>query len=117
MKHEKGIAYSTPTGRLVAMPFATDRNPDRWFLGAPIKLFKGQETPTLALLCENEKTLMDFVIPPGEAAKLVRLLTANSHGQLMFNVARRGEGHFELLVPPGSAWDISKYLHAHQYLS
>lgn len=98
------------------MPFATERNPDHWFLGAPVTLFRKGKKQFLVLLCWKDETVLDFVIPPEEVADLTNQLTFNLNKQFMFNVAKRCATRYELLVP-GRPRDITNYLHADKLLN
>jgi hypothetical protein len=119
MKHgmnpRGGIVYEHNETEVI-MPFATERNPDHWFLGAPVTTLKKGERQFLILLCWKDNAELDFVIPPEKVADLISRLTFNSNGQFMFNVAKRCAGHYELLVP-GRPMDITKYLHAANQLN
>lgn len=115
MKPLGGITYEH-NGIEVIMPFATERNPDRWFLGAPVTALRKDKRQFLILLCWKDNAELDFVIPPEKVADLINLLTFNSNGQFMFNVAKRSASHYELLVP-GSPMNITKYLHATNQLN
>lgn len=114
MKPQGGIVYERK-GVSVVLPFATERNPDRWFLGAPVTAFNNGKKPFLILLCWKDGKVLDFVIPPDQVSDLTRRLTLNPGGQYMFNVARRNSAHYELLVP-GYPKDITGYLHADKLL-
>ena len=115
MKPHGGIVYEH-NGTEVIMPFATERNPDHWFLGAPVTALRKGKRQFLILLCWKDNAVLDFVIPPEKVADLISRLTFNSNGQFMFNVARKSDGHYDLLVP-GHPMDIAKYLHAANQLN
>ncbi len=110
MKPRGGIVYEH-NGTEVIIPFATERNPDHWFLGAPVTTLRKGKRQFLILLCWKDNAELDFVIPPDKVAYLIGRLTFNSSGQFMFNVAKRSGDRYELLVP-GSPMDITDYLRA-----
>jgi len=111
-----GIVYQH-RGHAVIMPFATERNRDHWFLGAPVGLFQKGEKQFLVLLCWKNGEVLDFVIPPEKATEIIPRLTVNSNGQVMFNVVRRNANRYELLVPKCPQEDITQYLRAHNLLN
>ncbi|MGA2603781.1 MAG: hypothetical protein ABSG14_06085 [Verrucomicrobiia bacterium] len=106
-----GVVYATNDKEAI-MPFATERNPDHWFLGAPVTDFAEGKKQCLVLLCWKDDKVLDFVFPPKEVRQIIPRLTHNSSHQFMFNVARRSSSHYELQIPNSAGKDITRFLGA-----
>lgn len=104
-----GINYRTAGGKIISMPFATERRPNRWFLGI------ADERPDLVvLLCRNETgSILDFVVPSSMISETWRDLSRNG-GQVKFNVSRTGPDYW-LVVPKHGKKRINEYLGAYGY--
>lgn len=77
--------YKTRSGEKVGIAVATERQPDRWFLGLPIGGFDHA-----VLLCKREAgELIEIRLPKSFFSKYGKDLS-QSKGQLKFNVSRRG---------------------------
>lgn len=87
--------YRTKSGKRVGIAVATERLPNRWFLGLPADGFDHA-----VLLCHNEnKDLIEFPLSEKFFAKY-RNTMSQSNGQMKFNVVRRGDRI--LLQVPGT---------------
>ncbi len=107
----ESVWAKTPTGLWVAIPFSTERRPDRWFLGLPERdLLERMHNggAVVVLLCQSKSgPILDFVIPPQKIKEIVPKLS-KSAGQLKFNLKKVGQRY--LLVMPGiSPVDVSDY--------
>lgn len=82
--------FRTRSGKRVGLAVATERQPNRWFLGLPADGFDHA-----ILLCQRENgVVMDIPLPEKFFEKYGRNMSI-SKGQLKFNVVNRGN---ELLV-------------------
>jgi hypothetical protein len=85
--------YKTRSGEKVGIAVATERQPDRWFLGLPVGGFDHA-----VLLCKREGgEVIEIRLPKGFFSKYIRDMS-QSKGQLKFNVSRRGNA-FVVQVP------------------
>lgn len=85
--------FKTARGSLIGIAFATERQPNRWFLGLRDKSYKA-----VILLCKrNSGELLDFIVGGHELQSIKSRLVASS-GDLKFHVRRDG-GNYLLLVP------------------
>ncbi len=95
----------------VAMPFATERRPNRWFLGLPeSEVFERVRNGGLAivLLCQsNMGDTLDFVLPPIKVEEMASQLS-KSQGQLKFNLKKVGN-RYQLVIPDRGTVDVSEY--------
>lgn len=105
-----GVTYRTVTGKTVAIPFASERRTDRWFLGI------GDERPdVVTLLCENKAgIILEFILPAIVISKFWGDLS-RSGGQVKFNVSRTGLDYW-LVVPTHKKQRLNEYLGAYSYL-
>lgn len=94
LEHIKGSIYKNRLGHKVGIAVATERTPERWFLGLPIDGFDhavllcGQETGNIIEICLAKNFFDEF------GASM-----SQSGGQVKFNVAQRGSGY--VIVVPG----------------
>jgi hypothetical protein len=102
LRELRGPIYRTPARTRVGIPFATERQPNRWFLGLPDGQFE-----QAILLCEpNDGDVLAFSLDEGFCAQYRELLSRDARGQLKFNVSRRGQGQFVLNVPHHEPVDL-----------
>ena len=104
LEHIRGSIYETKSGHKVGIAVATERNPDRWFLGLPLKGFDHA-----VLLCKRDTgDTVEICLPKNffdeNGGKM-----SQSGGQMKFNVARRGGG-YAILVPGTDGVSVSKFL-------
>jgi hypothetical protein len=101
----------TSTNSWVAIPFATERRANRWFLGLPEKeVIERVRNGELAiiLLCQSVSgSLLDFVLPPSKVQEIATQLS-KSQGQLKFNLKKLGN-RYHLVIPNHSTVDVSDY--------
>lgn len=81
--------FCTKSGKRVGLAVATERQPNRWFLGLPVGGFDHA-----VLLCQRENgEVIDIPLPEKFFEKYGREMS-ESKGQLKFNVVNRGSGLF-----------------------
>jgi hypothetical protein len=111
LQHVRGSIYQTDSGRKVGIAVATERNPDRWFLGLPADGFDHA-----VLLCKPETAdLIEICIPRSFFDEYKGML-GHSGGQMKFNVSRRGNGYI-LLVPGTQGVNVTKFNKHYSILS
>jgi hypothetical protein len=104
LEHVRSSIYKTQSGHKVGIAVATERKPDRWFLGLPIKSFDHA-----ILLCKREnRDTIEICLPMSffdeHGGKM-----SQSGGQMKFNVVRRGSG-YSILVPRTDGVNVSKFV-------
>jgi hypothetical protein len=101
----------TPTDLWVAIPFAKERRPNRWFLGLPetevIKRISNGGTAIVLLCQSNTGDTLDFVLPQSKVQEIVPHLS-KSKGQLKFNLKKVGS-RYHLVIPSKPTVDVSDY--------
>ncbi len=91
LRQGKGVVYRTGSGRRVGIAVATERQPNRWFLGLPIGGFDDA-----VLLCDRGKeTAAEIFL---SRSFLEEHALSRSKDQIKFNIARRGST-FVVQVP------------------
>ena len=104
LENIRGSIYETQSGRKVGIAVATERKPDRWFLGLPIKGFDDA-----VLLCKPDAgDTVEICLPKNFFDEYGDKMSESS-GQMKFNVARRGSG-YTILVPGTDGISVSKFL-------
>jgi hypothetical protein len=104
LEHIRGSIYETKSGHKVGIAVATERNPDRWFLGLPLEGFDHA-----VLLCKRGAgDTVEICLPKNFFEKYGDKMS-QSGGQMKFNVARRGSG-YSILVPGTDGISDSKFL-------
>ena len=80
--------YTTKSKERVGIAIATERQPDRWFLG-----LQAGEFDHAVLLCQRENgETIEILLPKNFFTKYGNDLS-QSKGQLKFNISRRGNGY------------------------
>lgn len=103
LRQIKGTIYETQTGKRVGIAVATERKPDRWFLGLPVGGFDHA-----ILLCERETgDTAEFWLPKSFFEDYGKSMS-QSGDQLKFNIARRGSGYV-VLVPGTTGVNTSTF--------
>jgi hypothetical protein len=102
----RGAIFRTPNGVRVGIAVATERKPNRWFLGLAEDGFDAA-----VLLCEDSTGRTLDICLPVSFVKRLKEKFSRSNGQVKFNVARR---HPELVlkVPSVGAETIDQYVGA-----
>lgn len=89
----RGAIFMSPKGRRIGVAVATERKPNRWFLGLGEKLFDAA-----VLLCKTESgKVIDICLPAAFFAQFGRFLS-RSGDQVKFNVALR-DTHMIVKIP------------------
>jgi len=95
----------------IAIPFATERRPNRWFLGLPeSEVLERIHNGRLAvvLLCQTSLgSTLDFALPPSEVQEVVPHLSKSQSG-LKFNLKKVGN-RYHLVIPGHGTVDVSDY--------
>jgi hypothetical protein len=96
--------YTNGAGKLIGIAYASERQPDKWFLGLPDQDYHG-----FVLLCRRDNgSLLEFVFPRSFFSEY-RDRFSNVKGQLKFNVLHRGDT-YRLLIPHQKGVTIDRYL-------
>jgi len=103
--------YKTESGKRVGIAVATERQPNRWFLGLPTN---GFDHAVLLCLRENED-LVEVLLPETFFAKY-RNSMSQSNGQIKFNVVQRG-GRILLQVPGTDGVSVAGIANDYSFLS
>lgn len=104
LQHIRGSIYETQSGRKVGIAVATERKPDRWFLGLPLEGFDHA-----VLLCKRDTgDTVEICLAKNFFDEYGNDMS-QSGGQMKFNVARRGNG-YAILVPGTDGVSVSKFL-------
>lgn len=104
LRHVRGSIYETQSGRKVGIAVATERKPDRWFLGLPLQGFDHA-----VLLCKADTGDTVEICLPKNFFDEYGDNMSQSGGQMKFNVAHRGNG-YAILVPGTDGVSVSKFL-------
>lgn len=103
LENIKGSIYKSQSGHKIGIAVATERNPDRWFLGLPLNGFDNA-----VLLCKPEEgDIIEICLPKNFFDEYGNKMS-QSAGQLKFNLARRGSGYV-ILVPGTGGVNVSKF--------
>lgn len=106
-----GVWAKTPTDLWVAIPFAKEQRPNRWFLGlTETKVIKRMSNggTAIVLLCQlNTGDTLDFVLPQSKVQEIVPHLS-KSQDQLKFNLKKVGS-RYHLVIPSKPTVDVSDY--------
>lgn len=103
LEQMRGSVYGTQSGHKVGVAVATERKPDRWFLGLPIGIDQAvllcqRESGDVATICLSK----DFFAEYGNKM-------SKSGGQMKFNVMRRGSG-YSLLIPGTDGVNVARFV-------
>lgn len=102
--HAGGCIYKTKTQNLVGIAYASERKPNRWFLGLPIKDYYA-----VILLCERGNgTILKFVLPKVFLIDKKEHIS-NADGNFKYNIVSR-HGEFSIRIPKVGNDSVSKFL-------
>lgn len=104
LENIRGSIYQAQSGRKVGIAVATERKPDRWFLGLPLKGFD-----EAVLLCKPDTGDTIEIILPKKFFDEYGDKMSESSGQMKFNVNRRGNGYI-ILVPGTDGINVSRFI-------
>jgi len=109
-------AYLERGDSWVALPSATERRPNRWFLGISEREATEKGRAFIALLCQEESgSVVDIVLPPDVVTMILPRLFCYK-GQVKFNVKRVGN-RYQLMIPRAEPMDLSSYVKGRSLLS
>jgi len=104
LENIRGSIYQAQSGRKVGIAVATERKPDRWFLGLPIGGFDHA-----VLLCKPEnRDTIEICLPKSFFDEHGEKMS-QSGGQIKFNIAKRGNV-YSILVPGTDGVNVSKFV-------
>jgi hypothetical protein len=109
LEQMRGSVYGTQSGRKVGVAVATERKPDRWFLGLPIGIDQA------VLLCQHESGDVATICLPKDFFAEYGDKMSKSGGQIKFNVMRRGSG-YSLLIPGTDGVNVSRFVDDYSHL-
>ncbi len=98
--------YATENGKTVGMAFATERQPNKWFLGLP-----HADYSCIVLICEpNVGAAKRFIFPKSFCQEHIpRLSKSKDDNQLKFNVYHKN-GQFGFIIPRSDPVNINEFL-------
>lgn len=103
LRQVKGTIYETRTGKRIGIAVATERRPDRWFLGLPAGGFD-----RAILLCMRETgDIVEFWLPESFFEDYGNRMS-QSGGQMKFNIVLKGDGYV-VLVPGTNGVNASTF--------
>lgn len=107
LHQHKGVIYQKAgSQQLVGIASATERQPDKWFLGLPERQYS-----VVVLLCEDQTgQIYDFILPEKDLANIWSLLS-RSNDQVKLHIERSGE-NFTLRIPGGGFRTVDRSLYA-----
>jgi hypothetical protein len=105
--HKHGSLYQTRNNEIVGIAYASERRPNRWFLGLP-----DQDYHTVVLMCDKDKrgddSKVNFILPR-LLYDQVRPQLSKVNDQVKFNIVIRRNSYM-LLIPNGDPINIDNYI-------
>ncbi|MCP4112167.1 MAG: hypothetical protein GY749_42675 [Desulfobacteraceae bacterium] len=102
--HEEGTTYKTRNGNSVGIAYASERKPNRWFLGLPLKNYS-----SVVLICEdNTGELSNFILPENFLNSNIGKLSHDENEQVKFNILLKGE-NYQIRIPGEGYCNINNY--------
>ncbi len=105
--HREGrseMIYTLPSGDKMAVMFANEKRPDRWFFGTPV-----DEYGSLVFICRQPSgEIHRFFIPKEMIRQYRQRFGSSEHGDYKFNVFYR-RGHYELAIPGEDRIDLTSF--------
>jgi hypothetical protein len=99
----RGAKYQTSSGRIVGIGYASEVQPDKWFMGLPDEPYD-----ILILLCETSSgELLDFILPTEFVGGIWRRFTVSAK-QRKIHIQRHGDVYE--LEPKKGLGPINEYL-------
>lgn len=110
-EHVSGQVWKI-SGKTVAIAYASERRPNRWFLGVAM-----DDYDAVVLICENSShNVTTFVIPRDFCERHKNRFSRGSDGkQLKLNVAL-AYGRYTIVVPGEGAFAINQYIDRLEWL-
>jgi hypothetical protein len=106
-----GTIYRSASGARIGIAVATEREPDRWFLGLSQNSFSHA-----VLLCKHDRGVIIEICLPAAFFERYGKLMSISNGQMKFNVIRRGNS-YAVRVPFTDEVSVSEYISDYSILS
>lgn len=106
LSEEKGPLYRDKLGGLVGIPYASERQPDRWFLGLPNKKYHN-----IVFICKNDRSeRIYFILPYTFCAKYQdKFGTDKKTKQIKLNISLKN-GIYTLIIPDSEPITINEYI-------
>lgn len=104
----RGALYKNRLGETVGIASASERTPDRWFLGLPTDSFRH-----VILLCERVTGVTKAVCLPKAFIDTQGRFLSESKGQTKFNVNLRA-GHYFMPIPSVGNVRVDEYIDNYQ---
>jgi len=99
-----GTTYKTKNGNLIGIASASERLPNRWFLGLPLKSYS-----SVVLICENKSgELLNFILPKDFLNSNIDKMSHDEYGQIKFNIVLKGES-YQLRIPDEGFANIDNF--------
>jgi len=98
-----GSQFETYSGDLVGIAYASEHNPDHWFLGLPIRDYH-----SLVFICENEKEEVTHFILPPQIYQMYKSNFSTSGKHYKFNIHLRA-GNYRLNIPGIGHLSLNEY--------
>lgn len=102
----KGVLFRNSNQNFVGIAYASECNPNRWWLGLPLKEYSG-----MVLLCENDRNKkISFVFPEKFYFQHKDHFSRDKEGgQLKFNISHHN-GIYTLSMPSQNPMCINEYI-------
>jgi len=108
---KRGVIYKINDGRLIGIASASERIPNKWFLGLP-----GNNYDHVVLLCENsKKEVLSFILSKDFYKKYENNLSSDSNGQIKFNIYLRN-GKYQINIPQTGNINIDEFIDKYDVL-
>ncbi len=107
---DRGAICKTQDGNIVGIAYATERQPDKWFLGLP-----DREYYSFILLCEDKKKEIKPFVFSNDFFKKHKNHFSKKNGQLKFNLVKRGEV-YQIGIPGIEKININNFLNNYEPL-
>jgi len=106
LTHHRGPLFKDPTGGLIGIAYASERLPNRWWLGLPVESYKA-----IVLICENDcSEVVSFVFPFSFCQEHRDAFGTDKHAkQFKFNVSL-ADGLYLLSLPGRNPIVINNYM-------
>ena len=86
----KGVKYRSSKYNLIGIASASERSPNRWFLGLP-----PDEYEIIIFICEKRSGRMfQFILEHNFVSKYLPYFYRGSDGQIKFNLTKKGENFY-----------------------
>jgi hypothetical protein len=107
LTHNKGNNYRTQHNKLIGIAYASEVNPNRWFLGLP-----DEEYDLIVLMCERNQDsniTMNYFTIPRPLYDRYRNSLSISKGQRKYNIIYRRDNYY-MIVPDEEPISMANHL-------